>query len=404
MEVQNETARVHRNDRRRGRRAWPRSIRAQQSTAPTVDSGKVIRPALTLKGFTTEGVPAALFSPDGTQIVTVSGDNVAQFWNASTGAALVELKDVTSAAFSPDGSLLVTIASWETTATVWNVKTGAKLVSLVGHTLSLNYAEFSPDGAYVVTASDDATARIWDVKTGTCITTLTKPSINVGVTIARYSSDGNRIVTIVLETLWLWNTKTGGLLAELSGHSKDAWSVNSAAFSHDGSRIVSASDDKTARLWDGKTGVALATLVGHTAPVRDAELSPDNSRVVTASEDKTARLWDGKTGAPVATLAGDTATVNSAEFSPDGTCIVTAAGDPQYLSSTSSRIWIPFGSPYFDPQLGGYTARLWDGKTGAALANLVGHLYTVNSAHFSQDGKRVLTASDDNTACVWQVS
>ena len=73
--------------------------------------------------------------------------------------------------------------------------------------------------------------------------------------------------------------------------------VNSAVFSPDGSRVVTASEDNTARLWDAKTGAALATLSGHTDTVDSAVFSPDGSRVVTASTDKTARLWDAKTGA-----------------------------------------------------------------------------------------------------------
>ena len=79
-----------------------------------------------------------------------------------------------------------------------------------------------------------------------------------------------------------------------------------AAFSPDGSRIVTASADNTARLWDAKTGAAIATLSGHKDAVFSAVFSPDGSRVVTASEDKTARLWDAKTGAAIATLLGHT--------------------------------------------------------------------------------------------------
>ena len=73
--------------------------------------------------------------------------------------------------------------------------------------------------------------------------------------------------------------------------------VNSAAFSSDGSRVVTASDDKIARVWDAKTGAVLATLSGHTDRVISAAFSPDGSRIVTASQDGTARLWDATNGA-----------------------------------------------------------------------------------------------------------
>ena len=82
--------------------------------------------------------------------------------------------------------------------------------------------------------------------------------------------------------------------------------VNSAAFSPDGSRVLTASYDHTARLWDAKTGAPLAILLGHMDAVTSAVFSPDGSRIVTASNDDTARLWDAKTGAALATLTGHT--------------------------------------------------------------------------------------------------
>ena len=68
--------------------------------------------------------------------------------------------------------------------------------------------------------------------------------------------------------------------------------VTSAAFSPDGSRIVTASWDKTARIWDAATAKEIAVLRGHDDSVYSAAFSPDGSRIVTASEDKTARIWD----------------------------------------------------------------------------------------------------------------
>jgi WD40 repeat protein len=67
-----------------------------------------------------------------------------------------------------------------------------------------------------------------------------------------------------------------------------AYPVTSAAFSQDGSRIVTASSDKTARLWDAATGKEIAVLRGQDA-VASAAFSPDGFRIVTASSDNTAR-------------------------------------------------------------------------------------------------------------------
>ena len=79
---------------------------------------------------------------------------------------------------------------------------------------------------------------------------------------------------------------------------------SSAAFSPDGSRIVTASGDKTARIWDAASAKEIAVLRGHDGAVYSAAFSPDGSRIVTASGDKTARIWDAASAKEIAVLRG----------------------------------------------------------------------------------------------------
>ncbi|MFN9994038.1 MAG: WD40 repeat domain-containing protein, partial [Phycisphaerales bacterium] len=81
---------------------------------------------------------------------------------------------------------------------------------------------------------------------------------------------------------------SGKELAILRGHE---FVVTSAAFSPDGTRVVTASWDNTARGWDAQCGKELAILRGHEGEVTTATFSPDGTRVVTASLDGTARIW-----------------------------------------------------------------------------------------------------------------
>ncbi len=103
--------------------------------------------------------------------------------------------------------------------------------------------------------------------------------------------------------------------------------VNSAAFSPDGSRIVTASTDRTARIWDAASGKEIAVLRGHEDTVISAAFSPDGLRIATASQDMTARIWGAGSAKEIAVLRGHEDTVISAAFSPDGSRIVTASGD-----------------------------------------------------------------------------
>jgi eukaryotic-like serine/threonine-protein kinase len=193
------------------------------------------------------------------------------------------------------------------------------------------------------------------------------------VNTAAYSPDGTRIVTASNDkTARIWDARAGLQLTVLTGH---GGSVYCAAYSPDGSRIFTASADKTARIWDARTGAQLAVLSGHRDEVSCAAYSPDGSRIVTASDDKTARIWDARTGAQLAVLSGHDDSVVTAAYSPDGMVIVTASDDK--------------------------TARTWDARTGAQRAVLSGHSDRVDSVDYSPDGTRIVTASRDRTVRIW---
>ncbi len=197
---------------------------------------------------------------------------------------------------------------------------------------------------------------------------------------AAFSPDGTRIVTASYDgTARVWDARTGKELLKLEGHSRE---IYDAAFSPDGTRIVTASDDGTARVWDAQTGKELLKIEDHSFRsfmVASAAFSPDGTRIVTASGDKTARVWDARTGKELLKLEGHfeghSWAVLDAAFSPDGTRIVTASGHGP--------------------------AQVWDARTGKELLKLEGHSRAVLDAAFSPDGTRIVTASYDNSAHIW---
>ena len=163
--------------------------------------------------------------------------------------------------------------------------------------------------------------------------------------------------------------------AELRGHTG---TVMHAEFSPDGSRIVTASWDSTARVWEAASGELVVALEGHTSAVRHSAFSPDGSRIVTASSDDTARVWEAASGELVVALEGHTSAVRHSAFSPDGSRIVTASSDD--------------------------TARVWEAASGELVVALEGHTSAVAHAAVAPDGSRIVTASSDDTPRVWEAA
>src|ERR1041385_8800995 len=76
-------------------------------------------------------------------------------------------------------------------------------------------------------------------------------------------------------------------------------SVVAVAFSPDGTRVVTASSDQTARVWEARSGLPVTPSLVHQGGLNAVAFSPDGTRVVTASADQTARVWDARSGLPV---------------------------------------------------------------------------------------------------------
>ena len=84
------------------------------------------------------------------------------------------------------------------------------------------------------------------------------------------------------------------IFSYLRGHTNQ---INSVNFSPTGDKIVTSSDDETAKIWDTESGDLLHTLTGHTRPVNSANFSPTGEKIVTASSDDTVKIWNTESSA-----------------------------------------------------------------------------------------------------------
>jgi len=300
-------------------------------------------------------------------------------------------------------------------AYICNVRSGAKIAELRGHETEIRSAKFSPDGTRIAT-TDFApvhTVRLWDANSFASLAVLrAEPEENLGMD-AFFSPDSERLVTYSAARAKLWYGKTGEFIGRLDGH----WEIiKSIAFSSDGKRLATASEDGTARIWESVTSAPIATLKGHNRGLNAIAFSPDGRRIVTASNDKTARVWDFEV--PETLLMSG----NSAVVSPDGSRVVTTSGpvarlrdhngilialldghevgsDPLFSASEIEAVFSPDSNRILtrlddDP-------RLWDAQTGKLVAVLRGHQSKISGAQFSLDGSRIVSASRDGTARVW---
>jgi WD40 repeat protein len=139
------------------------------------------------------------------------------------------------------------------------------------------------------------------------------------------------------------------------------------AFSPDGWRIVSGSNDKTVRVWDAERGQELRCLRGHEYPVGSVAYSPDGRWIVSGSFDDTVRVWDAESGECVEVIegSGDVVAIARATapgpagewraISRAGETIVESAADQRVAARLPNRFTHITTSP---------TGRTWAGAIG----------------------------------------
>lgn len=393
----------------------------------------------------------AAFGVDGEQAVTASEDGFVRVWNVATRRVLHRFAHdgiVVMARFSPDGERVVS-ASFDGTARIWTLSTGETRV--LAHRGTVRSIAFSTDGQRIATGSDDGTARIWDARTGQPLSaplaqtgpvwavafsadgrklavgdavgarvwdaTDTAPTLlldhGAAVMASAVSADSARVVTAAYDgSAVLWDLAHG--VARRIVH---AGPVGAVAISADGQRLVTAGDDGLAWIWDSTTGRALDVPLVHDGAIRSIRFSPDQQLVVTASDDQSARVWRAATGQPVTPPLHHDGAVHAAAFSPDGTLVATASADHTvrlwHVASGAER-WRRRG------ERGVHAARftsdgrgvlsvdlgpvvpIFDVATGVPIALLTHERNaSITAAEISPDGARIVTASSEGTAFIW---
>ena len=312
---------------------------------------------------------------------------------------------------------------------------GPEIFVQLGHTSSINTVEFSPDGKFVLSGSDDNSIKLWEAATGKLIRTFKESE---DILFAALINDDRFFSLNDNGNICVWEIKTGRRLREFAV-GEFGGSVNEQAITYDGSvlrvivgmklynvdmareRVIQTvarpktgeissflgfyfgfrnaistdgrlmlstvredagesmmkSKHKKIMLWDIATGRILATLTGHEDLIDALALSSDNRYALSGSRDKTVRLWDLKRGRAEAVFTGHQKAVEALALSSDHKYALSGSRDN--------------------------TMKLWDVEQQKEIHSFV-HDCPVTFVRFTPDGRHVLAGDDKGAIRTWDIA
>jgi len=317
-----------------------------------------------------------------------------------------------SAVFSPDGRQIVTTD--DRAAQVWDAQTYQRRFVLF-HGDTVYQARYSTDGARIVTAGGDGTVKIWDAATGALVRELRTGGARRRYFLPALSPDGRLIAAIdeVGGIAHVWNAVTGALVHEIGNDGQGSPGI---AFSFDGHWLATTGGTDL-HVLDTRTWRSVVEVRG--TRIHRLAFDPTSAHLVTGATTGDAAIWAVPSGARIHHLRDVGESVDAVAFSPDGQLVATGSrdGTVQVWRTASGELHGQFNARHskvlaveFDRASQRVLAAGADGAVVVAEAGdgtpvtVLEGPPNVLVAHFDPDARRVVGASLDGTARVWDAT
>lgn len=317
-----------------------------------------------------------------------------------------------SAAWSPDGRRIVTTD--DRAVQVWDATT-YRLVATLPHGDTVYHAVFSGDGTRLVTACGDGAVRIWNASTGEKVRELRRPKDAPRWYLVAVLAGGQLVAAIDIggRVTEVWDARTSNVVTELRNDGSE-WP--SLSFSADG-RWLAASGGNDVQLLDTVTR-AVGTIPDIKA--RALVWDPAGWRLLVGGAGGDASIWDALSRARLQHLRDVGDAVDAVAWSPDGRLVALASRDgaEQVFAIASGKLVASANHLHskiigmeFDPAshlvaAGAASGEIgiMDAELGLPIMMLEASHSTVRAAHFAPGDPRIVGASFDGTAFVWNAA